>query len=86
MKLTRNEYTVQQLTVFISIINPQRACAGRVTVVVLFVCLSVTRLAAIYLIFLVEIEESFSFLWRFLRMERVRFRENTLFKSYGDIC
>ena len=48
-------------------INPWQACAARVTVVVLCVyvcgCLSVTRLAATYLVCRSESKVSLGFLW-----------------------
>ena len=73
------------------IFNPRRACAERVTVVVLCVCLSVClsvcyhsncRILGLY----VENKVLLGFSWQSQRMYCVDFVENALFKSSGDIC
>ena len=63
------------------------ACAVRVTVVVLCVCVSVCYRASGYIPhFHVENKTPLGFLWRFQDMHCVAFVENALFKSSGDIC
>ena len=51
-----------------------------------FVCVSVTTLAAAYLIYYVEIKMPLSFLCHYLHMHCVDFVENALFRSSDDIC
>ena len=68
---------------FMRIINPRRACAERVTVVVLCVCyLSNCHILGLY----VENKVLLGFPRQSQCMYCVNFVENALFKSSGDIC
>ena len=58
----------------------------RVTVVVLCVCLSVTTLAATYLVYTSQVRNHRVLHGFFQGFSRVAFAINTLFKSYGIIC
>ena len=68
------------------IINPRRACAERVTVVILCICYhSNCHIPGLY----VENKVSLGFSWPSQRMYSkncVDFVENALFKSSGDMC
>ena len=72
---------------FMQIINPWCACAERVTVVVLRVCLCVCYLSNCHILGLyVENKVLLGFPRQSQRMYCVNFVENALFKSSLDIC
>jgi hypothetical protein len=67
------------------IINPRRACAKRVTVVILCVCYcSNYHILGLYMYVANKVPLGFS--WQSQHMYCVDFVENALFKSSGDIC